>query len=84
MINKNKMNNQRVSKGFIIFLIILIIIFFTMGFFGQKHVENKGIECDRGIKDKLCWSWHTNRMDGVEEIIRNKTSSALDNLIEVK
>jgi len=68
------------SKGVIIFFVLLILAVLVWGFIGGQEAQKIGVTCDMGIGNSLCWKWHTNIIGQVQEAATD-TGNSIKNLL---
>lgn len=41
----------------IMFIIIAVLVFFVLGYYGSQHAKKIGAECNLGVSEYFCWEW---------------------------
>lgn len=58
-------------KTIIVVSIVIIAALVIWGLVGGNIAEDVRITCDIGMRDNLCWKWHTNTIGEIQEGIED-------------
>jgi hypothetical protein len=71
---------MRKSKGWIMFLVIILLVVLIWGLIGSSQAAKIGTTCDFGIGEKtslgepgtaLCWKWHRNEIGQIGDDLQD-------------